>query len=265
VKWCEKKAGRGRRALRILVLSAALIVGLARVSSAQHPLITDDAGTLGKGRSQIEINAEYGSDEDNGTVQHTTPAVSAFTYGLSDTVDVSIGVPYLWTSTGESATTTSLNGFGDMAITAKWRFYEKDGVGFALKPGITLPTGDKDKELGTGRMTYSLFFIATRETGPWAFHLNLGYIANENEIDQRVPIWHVSVATEVEVAKGLKLVVNTGIQRNTEKDSNANPAFLLGGVVYSITDDIDIDAGYKYGLTRPEVDHKVLAGVTFHF
>ncbi|MEJ2695121.1 MAG: transporter [Candidatus Sulfobium sp.] len=251
--------------MRILGLSAALLVGSARVSSAQHPLITDDAGTLGKGRYQIEINAEYGSDEDNGAVQHTTPAVSAFTYGMSDSVDVSIGMPYLWTSTSESSSTTGLNGPGDMAITVKWRFYEKNGLELALRPGMTLSTGDRDKELGTGRMTYSLFFIATGEAGPWAFHLNLGYIANENEIDQRVSIWHASAASEVEVVKGLKLVANAGIQRNTEKDSNSNPAFILGGVVYSITDDIDIDAGYKYGLTRPEVDHTVLAGVTFHF
>jgi hypothetical protein len=107
-----------------------------------------------------------------------TPAVSVFTCGVSDSVDVSIGVPYLWTSTSESGSTTSLNGFGDMAITVKWRFYGKDGLGLALRPGITLPTGDKDKELGTARMTYSLFFIATKETGPWAFHLNPGYIVN---------------------------------------------------------------------------------------
>jgi opacity protein-like surface antigen len=59
----------------------------------------------------------------------------------------------------------------------------------------------------------------------------------------------------VEVAKGLKSVANTGFQRNTEKDSNSDPAFILGGVVYSITDNVEIDARYKYGLTWPEVDH----------
>jgi opacity protein-like surface antigen len=251
--------------LRIFVMSAVVVLVSAHAAFAQHPLITDDAGTLGKGKSQVEINAEYDSDRDSGAIQHTTPALWAFTYGVRNSVDVIISVPYLWESTHGPGSTGSLNGFGDLAVAAKWRFYEKKGLGLALKPGITLPTGDKDKELGTGKTTYSLYFIATQEVDLWAFHLNLGYIANENEIGQRVSIWHVSVASEVEVAKDLKLVANTGIQRNAEKDSNTNPAFLLGGLIYSITSNCDIDAGYKYGLTGPEVDHAVMAGVTFHF
>jgi hypothetical protein len=32
----------------------------------------------------------------------------------------------------------------------KWRFYEKDGLSFAIKPGIILPTGEEDKGLGDG-------------------------------------------------------------------------------------------------------------------
>jgi Putative MetA-pathway of phenol degradation len=251
--------------LRILLLSVVMVVVPARLSLAQHPLITDDTGTLGKGRYQIEVNAEYGYDDDNGVIQHTTPAASTFTYGVSDIVDLSIGAPYLWTNTRDSGSAAPLNGFGDIAIAAKWRFYEEDGLSFALKPCITLPTGAKDKQLGTGKTTYSLFFITTREAGLWAFHLNFGYIANENAIGQRVPIWHASIASDVEVAKSVRLVANTGIQRNTEKGSHADPAFILGGLIYSLSEDVDVDVGYKYGLTEPEVDHTVLAGITFRF
>ncbi len=232
---------------------------------AMHPLITDDTATQGKGKFELEINGQYGSDNNDGAIQHTTPTASTLTYGVIDTVDVSIGIPYEWIKIDDATSTGRHNGFGDFAIAAKWRFYETNGFNFALKPIITFPTGNKDQGLGTGKTTYSMFFITTRELKPWAFHLNLGYIGNENKLDQRVSLWHASIAAEVEVAKGLKVVANTGIQRNADKKSNTDPAFLLGGIVYSITENIDIDAGYKYGLTKPEVDHAALAGLTFRF
>jgi hypothetical protein len=234
-------------------------------ASASHPLITDDTGNQGKGKFQIEINGQYGHDKDNGVVQHTTPTATTFTYGVTDSIDVAVGIPYQLTWTKDSRTTTHSAGFSDMSLSMKWRCYEKDGLSFALKPGFTFPTGDKDKQLSTGKTTYSLFFITTKEIKPWAFHVNLGYIGNENKLNQRVPLWHASIASEVEVVRKLKMVANTGIQRNVDKLSYTNPAFLLGGLVYSITEDIDIDAGYKYGLTKPEVNHSVLAAITWRF
>ncbi|HMK60290.1 MAG TPA: transporter [Dissulfurispiraceae bacterium] len=245
--------------------SALLMISLSYNAYAAHPLITDDAGTQGKGKFQLELNGQYGRDRGEEVVQDTTPAVSALTYGVFETVDVCIGIPYQWIKTKYAEQTERHDGFGDLFLAAKWRFYETNGFSFAIKPGLSFPTGDEEKQLGTGNVTCSLFFITTKELKPWAFHLNLGYIGNENKLDQRVSLWHVSAAAELEVAKGLKLVANTGIQRNTDKSSHTDPAFFLGGVVYSITDNIDIDAGYKYGLTKPEVDNTVLAGITFRF
>jgi hypothetical protein len=39
----------------------------------------------------------------------------------------------------------------------------------------------------------------------------------------------------------------------------------LGGLIYSLAENVDISGGYKYGLTRSEVDHTILAGITFRF
>ena len=64
------------------------------------------------------------------------------------------------------------------------RFYEHADLSLAIKPGLTLPTGDDEKGLGTGKATYRLFFIASQEMDPWAFHLNLGYIRNENTLEE---------------------------------------------------------------------------------
>ena len=187
------------------------------------------------------------------------------TYGLSDPVDIIIGLPYQHTRVEDSGTVIRQDGISDMSLEMKWRFYEKDGLSFALKPGITFPTGDEEKGLGSGRVTYHLFFIGTKEIKPWAFHLNLGYIRNENKLDENKDLWHVSLASMVDVIKDLKLVGNIGLERNKDENLNSPKAFILGGVIYSLLENFDIDFGVKGGLTKSEDDYAVLAGITWRF
>jgi hypothetical protein len=247
-------------ALLVLFLSV-----FSTKSFAAHPLITDDTSTMGKGEAQIELNAEYGREDEDGTVTSTSEFATALTYGITDNIDIVLNVPYKLIRTKTSETTTGEDGVSDASIDLKWKFYEKGGLSFALKPGFTLPTGDKKRGLGSGRTKYNLFFITTKEIKPWAFHLNLGYKRNENKANERMDIWHASFASEVEVVKDLKLVGNIGIERNANKSSNINPAFILGGLIYSISENVDIDFGIKGGLNKPETDYTVLTGIVFRF
>jgi hypothetical protein len=157
------------------------------------------------------------------------------------------------------------DGISDLAIEAKWRFYEKEGLSFALKPGFTFPTGDEQKGLGTGRVTSHLYFIASKEIGPWAIHMNLAYIRNENKIDERKNVWRASLASTVEVVKSLKLAGDIGVETNPDKSSNTPPAYVLGGLIYSVSDNFDVGFGIKGGLTRPETDIAVRGGITWRF
>jgi len=127
----------------------------------------------------------------------------------------------------------------DISVEVKWRFYEKDGHSFALKPGITLPTGDEDSGLGSGRPTLSLFLVGTREAGPWDFHANLGYIRNENIVGERDNLWHASLATGFKATERIKIVGNVGIEQNTDRTVNTNPSFLIGGLIYAVSENVD--------------------------
>ena len=242
-----------------------MVLILCSASFAFHPLITDDTGTQGKGKFQLEVNGGYGHDEDEGVTTKTTQISTTLTYGLSDPIDIMIGLPYEHIRVEDSGTVTRQEGISDMSLEMKWRFYEKDGLSFALKPGLTFPTGDDEKGLGSGRMTYRLFFIGTKEIKPWTFHLNLGYIRNENKLDENKDLWHGSLASTVEVIKNLKLVGNIGIERNTDRNLNDPKAFILGGVIYSLSENFDIDFGVKGGLTKPEEDYTILMGITWRF
>jgi hypothetical protein len=250
--------------MRYLLMMLIMMLVAAPVYAA-HPLITDDAGTQGKGKFQLEVNGQYGYDRDGEVVLKSSNVAATLTYGAVDTVDIIVGMPYQWLRTKDSVSISNENGIGDTALAVKWRFYETDGFSFAMKPGVNLPTGDSDRGMGNGKVGGSIFFITTKEMKPWAFHLNAGYIFNQNKVDQQLNLWHASAAAEYEVIKNLRLVANIGAQRNALKDSDTPPIFLIGGIIYSLTEKIDLDAGYKFGLTRTELDHTVMAGITLRF
>lgn len=248
-----KKLGRVINAMLV-----CLIVFFSDRAFAAHPLITDDTGTQGKGKFQIEVNAEYANDNsDTGTTLGTT--LSA---GLLDNLDIVIGAPYLFLSEDEHGRWKQRNGISDLSLALKWRFYEHEGLSFALKPGITIPTGDENKGLGDGKPTYSLFAIATKELEPFTLHLNLGYIANRKEVRD---IWLYSLAAEYAATKNLKIVGNIGGETNPDRSSTVHPLFALGGLIYKMADNFDVDIGIKAGLNRAEPDYTLMAGIAFRF
>jgi hypothetical protein len=187
---------------------------------------------------------------------------------MSDTMDLVFGLPYAAVKVEDAGTTTAVRGATDMSIEIKARFYEKDGLSFAVKPGVSLPTGDEKNGLGNGKPSYGAFLITTKEAGPWAFHFNVGYVRNEYKLQadedaNRKDIWHVSLASQVEVVKDLSVVANIGAERNPDRNSNTDPAFILGGVIYAVSEGLDVDLGVKAGLNKTETDSTVLAGITW--
>lgn len=254
-----------------LVVTVALTVMLGAVPAfGGHPLITDDTGTQGKGKTQIELTGQYERDEEQGVKSENWEAKAALSFGLFDSLDLVLEVPYDWASADDGAETTRDDGLADVSIALKWRLFEYEGFSFALKPAATLPSGDEDKGLSTGRPSYGITAIATYAKDPWAFHLNLGinhkdYKFQADEDAKRRDIWSASLAAEFQVAKDWKLVANVGMERNADIESNTHPAFALGGVIYSLTEDIDIDAGVKWGINGPEAEISFLAGLAFRF
>ncbi len=238
------------------------------IAFASHPLITDDAGTQGKGKSQVEVNGQYDSDKETvgGVSVHSTggQAGATLSYGVIENADLVFNLPYVCGNVVEDGVSVyDEKGLSDISFEVKWRFFEKEGLSFGLKPGISLPTGNDEKGLGTGKTGYHAFLIGSKEAAPWAFHANLGYIRNENKFDEKKNLWHASFASTCEVVKNLKLVGNVGIERNPDKAADHAPAFLIAGVIYSFAENLDIDFGVKAGLNKSETDYSMLAGFTY--
>lgn len=254
-----------------IFLSIIGVLMMTTAAYAGHPLVTDDTGTQGRGKGQVEVGLSFFYDKDKADELTTHKADGGdasvgITVGLLETLDVVVGLPYTWYSLEENNVRIDrADGISDITFDVKWRFFEKDGWSLALKPGFSLPTGDEDKGLGAGRAGYRFFLIGTKEFDPFAIHVNAGYICNENNFEERRDLWHASIAAEYEVIKDIKLMANIGTERNPDPVSDNHPAFALGGISYDVSEKITVDAGVKYGFTSTETDWTVLTGLTVKF
>jgi hypothetical protein len=247
------------------VEAVLLVLAFSGMSFGAHPLITDDTGTQGKGKFQVELNYEFDHEDTDGVEESLHDVSMTLSYGIIDSMDLVVGVPYQFVTTKEGGVTTREDGISDISLELKWRFFERDGLSLALKPGLSLPSGDDEKGLGAGEVGGSIQFIATKEIDAWAFHFNAGYGRNETSVEEETDIWHVSLAAEREVCKWLKVVGNVGAERNTDKEDDTPAAFILGGLIFPVMENLDLDIGVKGGLSEPEADYALLAGVAFRF
>lgn len=240
---------------------------LAAPAFAAHPLITDDSGTQGKNKVQLELVGEYTRAEDGGVVTKMSigPTMPVLSIGLWDNMDLVSGVSYQHTTVDDSGSRATRAGATDFSVDFKWRFYERDGLGLALKPGFTLPSGDDAKGLGAGRSTQHLLAIASKEAGPWSFHANVGWTRNANRAGDREGLWHASAAASRSVLKNLKAAVDAGVDTDPDPSSRRPPVYALVGLVYAVSDRLDLDAGAKRSFNVSGTSYSVLAGMTVRF
>lgn len=262
-------------ALRNFFLSFCFATLTATQALAGPPLATDDAGTVEVGKVEIELNGSYGFDKQaaNGstTRSNTVDGELKLTTGLYKDLGIALALPYTFKARSNTdGDVSNLDGFGDMTLELKYRFAELAGIQFAIKPSMIMPTGSYGKGLSEGRWQFGGTLIATKEfmDGAYALHANLGYEYHHYRADadlQRSNIWSGSIAGEAEVLKGLFAVADFGLAGNPDKGSSELPVYALTGVRYQLNDRIDINAGIKFGLTRPETDLTALYGLVLKF
>ena len=243
----------------------ALLFLAAGPAPAGIPLVSDDTGTQGKRNWQLEFSYEYDHCDYGGVSSDAHLPQLAVTYGLGDSLDVILTFPYLLTSTDDGHSTVRNTGIGDITLNAKWRFYEADGLSLAIKPGLSMPTGNDDEGRGNGEFGYGGTFIVSKAMDPFVFHFNAGYNRADNTQESKEDIWHFSLAGEYPMTKWFKLVADIGISRYCGRDTDTPPAFILGGVSVSPLENLDVGAGIKGGLTETEADYSLITGVTLRF
>ena len=232
----------------------ALAIAIATVPGARaaHPLITEDTGTQGQGRWQLEAFGEEGRERVSGARLEQYGAV--LSYGLAETADLQFGLPWL---------RQAGSGVGDASVDLKWRFFKKDFLSLGLKPRITLPTGDEGAGRGTGRLTWGTLFILSYEPGPLALHAHAGYRRNRNKLGERESLNQLAGAATYRFGD-VRLVGELARETNPDPaGSTARTATM--GAIWSLTRDFDLDIGWRSGRGGAALDDIFLLGATWRW
>jgi predicted porin len=283
----EEKSGRPRggitaccsRSLLAMAVTSAFLLPTSDFSWAAHPFLTDDTGTQDKGNWQLELQGDFLRDKRTAAGVERKDKANVFTsvisYGIQENLDVQVGVNYLSRRTTENGITIAdESGMSDSTLELKWRFYEKDDFSLALKPGLTLPTGNEDKGLGTGKTSWAIALLATYEVEPWTFLGNVVYArANfkdaQTAAETRSDLWRVSGGASYALTGEVRLVGELGVRSNESRNDaflpDSTSQFGMLGVIYSPDKKIDLDVGFRKNFNRAEFDKAFLVGATFRW
>jgi hypothetical protein len=244
-----------------LVFALAIAIATAPGARAAHPLITEDTGTQGKGRWQLEANAESGRDHEvAGVNARSFQPAATLSHGFAENADLQLTLYWL----REKRAGLVVNGALDTAVDVKWRFFEKDALSLGLKPGVTLPTGDEQKGLGAGRTGWGTLFILSYEPGPLAFHAHAATSATATRRANAVRS-HLSGALTYKIMEQLKVVVD--VARDTDPDPAGSLLlhYAVLGAIWSVTPDFDLDIGLKTGDKGAALDRALLLGASWRW
>jgi hypothetical protein len=216
---------------------------------AAHPLITEDTGTQGTGRYQLEVFAE--ELEERGTRRDIETYTGVLSYGIAETADVQVGLPLF---------RNGPDGVGDVSLDLKWRFFERNAVSLALKPGITVPTGDERDGRGTGKVTYGSLIIVSYAPGAIALHAHAGFRRNENKLGERESLRQLAAAATYRI--GEVRFVGELTRETNPVPGGGTVRYSTVGAIWSMTRDVDLDIGWRNGNASAPIDEALLLGAT---
>ena len=205
-----------------------------RTTQGFGPILSERAETIGKGRFSFGFNYQrFSFDSIEGLSLGEIPAVfthdgaapggkadvvttvnsidvtlnqftAFFTYGLADSVDLSLGIPIVNTEMTVSSVTTiqrlgtssneavhffgdrfgetqtfsgsgSASGIGDIVARLKGTVAKSGATGLALGLDVRFPTGDEEDLLGSGAWGLKPFAVLSFSQKVVSPHINLGY------------------------------------------------------------------------------------------
>jgi len=254
------------------LLFLVAVVALALPAGAFQPLITDDTGTQGERGNQLELSVDGDRVKVAGETVRIRTLPFTYTRGLADALDVFAGVSSVRVSS--SIPGVSASGGGNPVLGAKWRFFESEAskTSFALKPEIILPVSEAREAsgLGSGRTSWALTLIATREVSFGAVHANLATGQNKFR-DPELPKGTVvafSIAPVWDVAPLWKLALDLGYEREKAGGFTVHSRFAEVGAIYSPGEDLDFALGFIHGTNSTDpraTTNSATLGVTWRF
>lgn len=253
-----------------LVLLIAL-AGSVNAVFAFQPLVTDDTGTQGSGRKQVEIALARDRATSAGNTVRTQTVPMVYTAGLTETLDLFAGLNYarIQSSGGDASGSTN------PSLGFKWRFYETQAgkTSVALKPEVLLPvsTGRESAGLGQGKTSGNLTLVMTHEVPFGAIHFNAGAGRDryhDTSTNPDATRTRASIAPVWNLSPRWTLALDLGTQSARAGGARVRTDFVELGAIYSPSKDLD----FALGILRSQDSdsprgtlHTAMTGATWRF
>lgn len=254
-------AGGRKRRLIALLLFTILYLPLSEAFAAR-PLVTEDAAVAGKGVTQLELGVDY--TKTGNKVEGTTVLLSPIN-GITEDTEFSLKVPYIIAKPYDPS---KVDGWGDTSFIMKHLLVAADEntPAFLIKMALKIPTGDKDKGLGTGETNLGFLGVLTKEFNRAALHLNIGYtfVGNQNKGRDNNEV-NYGIAGEYGAGKKVRVVGEVyGLYHPDYKAAEIERRALLG-LTYWIDDTFTFDLAAKRGLEGTGDEYGFIGGLTITF
>ncbi len=242
----------------------------ASVSEARASLFIDDISTVNNGQWELEFTGDYYKDvektynpdteEFDKSVSKETWITSWLAYGLTERWDASITTAYSYLNDGSA----KINGFSDVGVSTKYRFWEetKKLPAYAFWVDLKTRSANEDKGLGTGELDVGLTHILSKEIAGFGCDLNLGYIFVGGK-PKDITTYSFGITKGI----GAKAGVCAEIYGETiyEGDFDDN-VFILGlSAGYDLLENVALQAGVGAGLSKASPDWQYSTRVTFAY
>jgi hypothetical protein len=167
---------------RILAISA--VVSLASLcpgaANAGFPFNTDDPGTQGAGKIELDLFVQYSRFATGSS--GSMPGVS-FAYGVTDNFDLTLGVPLAMAQVNGVGTNM---GIGDASTGFKWRLVDEQTDAWvpsvAITPTVFWPSGSQVRGTGLGYIRGYIPVWFGKTFGDWSVFTGGGININQGTI-----------------------------------------------------------------------------------
>jgi hypothetical protein len=238
-------------------LAAALWCAGVGVAVAEHPLISEDPGTQGTGRYELEVEgaASRGDPSFGGYGRAIAPK---FTAGIHPDVDLIFQGRWLSQSPRGEPT---VRGMADTVVGFKWRMYQSSAIALAVRAGVDLPTGNEAIGFSAGTTGFHAIGAASLEWEPLTLLANVGY-ARVRQTGARADNFAVTFAILSPQDSPVRTFIEAAASTNSDPVDGRWPAVARTGLMVTVNPSVLLDIGYQARINASAPREVLLAGFT---
>jgi hypothetical protein len=237
--------------------------------STDRPDTTESPYTVDAGHFQVELSfVDFGWGDTDGVETRTTSvAPMLLKAGLTSRIDLAIGLdPYTHARTDDGTAEATADGFGDVVVRLKANLWGNDGgrSAFAVMPYVKVPTASD--ELGNDEWEGGVILplsVALSEEWTMGMMAEFDFLRDGADDSYVVDFVHsVTVGRPIVGELGGYIEYAGFYNLNADEDYRG---YFDAGVTYGLSENVQLDAGVRVGLTEAAEDFGVFSGIAWRY